>query len=166
MMKKVLAAAVLLSCSVAAQASEGGYFGAVAGVMNTSLDGDNPFNAGARAGYNWASGFGVEAEFTTSLVEGEVDFSNAWVDIKEDYSISTVAAYATYRTQGSIYFKGRLGYLNESVDFGDGVDGSDSGLSVGLGAGFVFTEAMTLEAEYTLIEEDVDMWSGTLQFRF
>ncbi|WP_226703949.1 outer membrane beta-barrel protein [Microbulbifer elongatus] len=165
-MQKTLAAAVLLGCTMGAQAAEGGYFGAVAGVMATDIEGDNPFNAGARAGYSWANGFGVEAEYTTSIVDGEFRFSNSWVDVEADYSISTLGAYATYRSQGDLYFKGRLGYLNESVDFGDGADGSDSGLSAGLGMGFSFSEAVNFEAEYTLVEEDVDFWSGTLVFRF
>lgn len=165
MMKKILAAAVVLGCAVSAQASEGGYFGTTAGLMKTSISGDSPFNAGLRAGYAWNSGFALEGEYTTSLVDGEARYSSSWGDFRWDYSISTLGVYAAYRSQGDIYFKGRLGVLNESVDFGDGKE-SDSGLSAGLGVGFTFSENVNLEAEYTLIEEDVDFWSGTLVFRF
>ena len=161
MMKKVLAAAVMLGCSISVQASEGGYFGTVAGLMKTSINGDSPFNAGVRAGYNWNSGFGLEGEYTTSLVDGEASYGS----FNWDYSISTLGVYGTYRSQGDIYFKGRLGVLNESVDF-EGEKESDSGLSAGLGLGFSFSENVNLEAEYTLVEEDVDFWSGTLVFRF
>ncbi|WP_078083391.1 porin family protein [Microbulbifer mangrovi] len=165
MMKKVLATALVLGCSISAQASEGGYFGTVAGLMKTSINGDSPFNAGIRAGYTWNSGFGLEGEYTTSLVDGEARFNSGWGDFRWDYSISTFGAYATYRSQGDLYFKGRLGVLNESIDFG-GEKESDSGLSAGLGLGFNLSETVNLEAEYTLVEEDVDFWSGTLVFRF
>lgn len=165
-MKQVLAALALLGCAMGAQATEGGYFGGVAGLMDADISGDSPFNAGFRAGYNWANGFGVEGEYTTSVVDGEFRLRNSWVDIEADYSISTFGAYATYRSQGDIYFKGRLGYLNESVDFGDDANGSESGLSAGLGLGLSLSEAVNFEAEYTVVEEDVDFWSGSLVFRF
>ncbi|GAB2509139.1 outer membrane beta-barrel protein [Microbulbifer agarilyticus] len=164
-MKQVLAALALLGCAMGAQATEGSYFGAVAGLMATDIDGDSPFNAGARLGYNWPSGWGVEGEFTTSLSEGSYDFDAYYGSETVNYSISTMALYGTYRSQGDVYFKGRLGFLNESVDV-EGYSASDSGLSVGLGAGFNISEALNFEAEYTLVEEDVNLWSGSLVFRF
>nr|WP_010131717.1 outer membrane beta-barrel protein [Microbulbifer agarilyticus] len=164
-MKQVLAALVLLGCAMGAQASEGSYFGTVVGLMATDIRGDSPFNAGARVGRTWSSGWGVEGEATTSLSKGSYDFDTFYGSRTVDYSITTVALYGTYRSQGDIYFKGRLGVLNESVDFG-GSSASEAGLSLGLGAGFNVSESMNFEAEYTLVEEDVNLWSGTLVFRF
>ncbi|MFA0811736.1 porin family protein [Microbulbifer epialgicus] len=161
---KALAAAVALVCSAAAQA-EGAYVGGVFGVMKTDVSGvsgDSPLNAGIRAGYTWNSGWGVEAELTDSLVEGE--FDSYWGD--ENYSFATMALYATYRSQGDIYFKGRLGYLREELYVDYFGEYSDSGTSAGIGAGFKLTEKVTFEAEYTIIEADVDYWSGSLVVRF
>ncbi|WP_299941424.1 outer membrane beta-barrel protein [uncultured Microbulbifer sp.] len=168
---KAVAATAALLCSAAVQA-EGAYIGGVFGVMNTDVGDESPLNAGFRGGYTWNSGWGIEAEFTGSVVDGElVDFGydpfRGRVDRGTvDYSISTQAVYATYRTQGDIYFKGRFGYLNEEVDVKSFGNGSDSGASVGVGAGFNLVENISFEAEYTLIEEEVDYWSGSLVVRF
>lgn len=158
---KSLAAAMLFW--VGAVHAEGGYFGGVAGVMSTDIEGDSPFNGGFRIGYCGASGWGIEGEFTGSIVEGELD--TYWYG-EQDYSISTAALYGTYRSHGDLYFKGRLGYLNEKVDFDGFGSASDSGASAGLGFGFKVSENATMEAEYTLVEEDVNFWSGSVVFRF
>ncbi|WP_444920079.1 outer membrane beta-barrel protein [Microbulbifer sp. CnH-101-G] len=150
-----------LVCSAAAQA-EGAYVGAVFGVMNTDADGDSSLNAGVRVGYGWNSGWGLEAEFTDSLVEGEYDYY--WSEV--EYSFATQAIYATYRSEGDIYLKGRLGYLHEELDVDGFGEYSDSGASAGIGAGFKLTESVLFEAEYTFIESDVDYWSGSLVVRF
>ncbi|WOX04544.1 porin family protein [Microbulbifer pacificus] len=169
MMKKAFAVAALVCCSAAAQASEGGYWGGVGGIMNVDIDGDNPFNAGVRAGYNWASGWGVEGELTGSLADGKAEYRYWGGNYGVDYSITTLAAYGTYRSSGQIYFKGKLGVLSETVKFsddGDSYSESDSGLSLGLGAGFNLSDNLNLEAEYTVVEEDVGFFSGSLVFRF
>lgn len=155
-LKAVVAAALL--CSAAVQA-EGAYIGGVFGVMNTDVGDECPLNASIRGGYTWSSGWGIEAEFTGSVVDGElVDFDydlfRGRLDRETvDYSIST---------QADIYFKGRFGYLNEEVDVKSFGNGSDSGASVGVGAGFKLAENLSFEAEYTRIEEEVNYWSGSL----
>jgi len=154
-----LAAAALL-CGASAHA-EGGFIGAVGGVMNTDYVKDSPLNAGVRAGYNWASGWGVESEFTGSIADGRMQ--GYWEDV--DYSLSTRALYATYRSQGQTYFKSRIGYLSENIDTDD-YSASDSGLSAGLGFGFYVSDNATVEGEYTLVEEDVGFWSGSVVVRF
>ncbi|MDP5211158.1 porin family protein [Microbulbifer sp. 2205BS26-8] len=155
---KALGAAAVLVCSAAVQA-EGAYVGGTFGAMNVDAKyaDKNPLNAGIRGGYTWNSGLGIEAEFTGSASDGELDDGS-------DYSISTQALYATYRTQGDIYFKGRLGYLHEKVKAFREV--SDDGFSAGIGAGFKLTENLSFEAEYTLVEQDVDYWSGSLVYHF
>ncbi|WP_444900950.1 outer membrane beta-barrel protein [Microbulbifer sp. SSSA007] len=158
---KDLAVAAALVCSATTQA-EGAYVGGVFGVMNTDASGDSPLNAGIRAGYTSNSGWGIEVELTDSLVEGEYDYY--WGD--ENYSLATQALYATYRTQGDIYMKGRLGYLHEELDVDYFGEYSDSGASAGIGAGFKLSEKVIFETEYTFIEADVDYWSGSLIVRF
>jgi hypothetical protein len=155
LMGKALATLALLWVS---SASAGGYLGAVGGLMDVDLGGDSPFNAGIRGGYSWASGWGVEGEYTSSISDGTYD--HYWLG-ETDYSIDTMGVYATYRSPGAVYFKGRLGVINEEVL---GVD--DTGTSAGLGIGFKAGESVQLEAEYTLIEQDVNFFSGSLVFRF
>ncbi|GAB2887737.1 outer membrane beta-barrel protein [Microbulbifer echini] len=158
-----LVAVVVLACSTAVQA-EGAYVGAVFGVMNTDVSGDDsPLNAGIRAGYSWNSGWGLETELTNSVVEGEFNY-HYWG--AENYSLATQAIYATYRSEGDIYLKGRLGYLREELEIDHFGEYSDSGASAGIGAGFKLTERVLFETEYTFIESDVDYWSGSLVVRF
>lgn len=44
-------------------------------------------------------------------------------------------------------------------------DGSDDGLSGGIGIGFE-AGSLDVELEYTLIEADINYWSGAIVFRF
>ncbi|MFS1522923.1 outer membrane beta-barrel protein [Microbulbifer sp. 2304DJ12-6] len=140
--------------------------------MNTDVGDESPLSAGIRGGYTWSSGWGIEAEFTGSVVDGELvgfDYDSFRGRIDREtvgYSISTQAVYTTYRTQGDIYFKGRFGYLNEEVGVKSFGNVSDSGASVGVGVGFKLAENISFEAEYTLIQEEVDYWSGSLVVRF
>ncbi|GAB2509147.1 porin family protein [Microbulbifer agarilyticus] len=162
--KFLVVAGLIGSSAVQAQDSTGeGFFGPVAGLMSVDVDGDNPFNAGFRGGYTWNSGWGIEAELTRSLSDG------AYYDV--DYSINTFGVYGTYRSAGQLYFKGKLGYLSETVNFdesywSDSHKESDTGLSAGAGLGFHMARNAYVEAEYTLIEEDVDFFSASLVFRF
>ncbi|AWF82760.1 hypothetical protein BTJ40_19150 [Microbulbifer sp. A4B17] len=159
---KAMAVATALLCSATVQA-QGAYVGGVFGVMDVDAAGDSPFNAGVRAGYTWGSGWGFEAEVTDSVIEGEYDLY--WYDY--NYSLTTQAVYATYRTQGDIYLKGRIGYLHEELEVDDwGSDYSDSGASAGFGAGFKLTDKAALELDYTFIESDVDYWSGSVVYKF
>lgn len=154
-------AALALVGSSAAYA-EGGYWGGTVGLMDIDLPhADNPINIGLRGGYTLPSGWGFEGEYTNSLVSGDANvFSN---DV--DVDIQTLAGYGTYRTFGDIYFKGRLGLLYEDVDFGPYSD-DDTGISLGGGVGFNFGPNTNVELEYTMIEEDVGFWSGTMTLNF
>jgi outer membrane immunogenic protein len=49
---------------------------------------------------------------------------------------------------------------------GNSTSSSDSGLSFGVGAGFDVAPNMMIEAEYTLIEQDVDFISVGLNVKF
>ncbi|WP_226642551.1 porin family protein [Microbulbifer variabilis] len=160
---KTLVIALSLMGSVAAQAEEA-YIGGVAGLVDINVSGDNPLNGGVRVGYIWNSGFGIEAELTDSLVEGEQS-PRPYGD-RFDYSFETQALYVTYRTQGDVYFKGRLGYSHEEMDVKYLGGPSESGVSAGVGAGFKLAKNVDFEAEYTFLDSDVDYWSGSLIYRF
>ncbi|MFA0811737.1 outer membrane beta-barrel protein [Microbulbifer epialgicus] len=150
---------IILSSSVFA---EGGYWGATAGVMDFDFQGvDNPMGLGLRAGYSQLSGWGLEAEYIGSLVSGEIEVIGKEVDV----DMHSLAGYATYRSFGDIYFKGRLGLLYEDITVGRN-SGDDFGVSVGAGVGFILWGDSNIELEYTILEKDVEYWSGAFSYRF
>ncbi|MFI2811445.1 outer membrane beta-barrel protein [Microbulbifer sp. M83] len=155
-------AALALVCSSAANA-EGGYWGATAGLMTVDANTvDDPINFGLRGGYTFSSGWGFEGEFTDSLISGEADaFDGRDIDV----DIQTLGGYATYRSFGDVYFKGRLGLIYEDVSVG-GYSSDDTGISVGGGIGLNLSPNTNVEFEYTMIEEDVNFWSGTMILTF
>ncbi|WP_250459185.1 outer membrane beta-barrel protein [Microbulbifer litoralis] len=157
-------AALALVCSSAASAQGGNaYWGATAGIMDIDMyNADNPINVGLRGGYTLPSGWGFEGEYTNSLISGEADALNGG---GADVDIQTLAGYATYRSYGDLYFKGRAGVLYEDVDVGWG-SSDDTGISLGGGVGFNYGPNTNIELEYTMIEEDVGFWSGTMTLTF
>ncbi|WP_444915483.1 porin family protein [Microbulbifer sp. TRSA007] len=159
---KAMAAVTALLCSATAY-GQGAYIGGVFGALDVDARGENPLNGGIRAGYTWGSGWGFEAEVTDSVIDGEFDYY--WHDY--NYSLATQAVYATYRSPGNIYLKGRIGYLHEELEIDNWEkEYSDNGASAGLGAGFKLTDEATLELDYTIIESDVNYWSGSVVYKF
>ncbi|AMX03317.1 outer membrane beta-barrel protein [Microbulbifer thermotolerans] len=154
--------AVLALVSSSAAFAEGGYWGAVGGIMDIDLpNADSPLNLGLRGGYILPSGWGFELEYTNSLISGQADvFAN---DV--DVDVQTMAGYATYRSYGDVYFKGRLGVLYEDVSVGAS-SSDDTGVSLGAGIGFNYGPNTNIELEYTVIEEDIAFWSGTMTLHF
>jgi outer membrane immunogenic protein len=73
------------------------------------------------------------------------------------------------------YYKGlslkaKIGVISEDIDknYSFGVaseSNSDTGLSFGVGAGFALTPQVSIEGEYTVIEQDVDLLSLGLTFK-
>ncbi|WP_346837508.1 outer membrane beta-barrel protein [Microbulbifer sp. SAOS-129_SWC] len=159
---KGLAALALVGSSAAY--AEGGYWGGTIGMMDIDMRGvDNPINVGLRGGYVLPSGWGFEGEYTTSLVSGSADALNG--GSSNDVDIQTIAGYGTYRSFGDIYFKGRAGILHESVDAG-WRSADDTGVSLGAGVGINYGPNTNFELEYTMIEQDVGFWSGTMTLTF
>lgn len=155
------AAALALVFSAGASAQDT-YWGGTIGLMDIDMrNADSPVNLGLRGGLTLPSGWGFEAEYTNSLISGEADAFSGDADV----DIQTLAGYGTYRSYGNIYFKGRLGLLYEDVDVG-GFSEDDTGISLGGGVGFDFGPNTNVELEYTMIEEDVGFWSGTMTLNF
>ena len=159
--------------SIAAD-NEGLYVGIKAGMLKTDLsdfgfDTDDANTFALVGAYQFGNGFAAELEFTPST---DVDVSVSGINVGTT-SIQTVGIYAAYRVKPSTspaYFKMRAGLLSEEVDVtvtgGGSYSESDSGLSFGLGAGFNVNANVMLEAEYTLIEQDVDFLSVGLNVKF
>jgi hypothetical protein len=192
MMKKsaVLVAASLLSVSVAASAAglmpetqsaaPNFYIGAKAGFMdhddegNASFDpavnigaygGDNFFGAQSRFGKDLGGGtFSAEGEFTFTLLDGDIEVGAS----NGDWDVLTMAGYGVYRIPiaQSAYLKGRAGLRWMDVDTSPSAsgDGSDSGFTFGIGAGFDLGTGQ-LETELTVVDQDLLFLSVGFLFR-
>lgn len=118
---------------------------------------DTAVNVGGTWGHrlSWFDGLSTEVEVTTTLAEG--DFNGP------DYSLTTAAGYAAWRSSGSLYIRLRGGLLYERAEVGN-VSSNDAGLSFGGGLGWEMAEGHTLEFDYTLIESDVHFFSVGYRF--
>lgn len=156
-LKSLYSLAALSAMSISAQAE--GYFGVKAGPMVTDISGfDTPINAGILFGTN-DTGSGFEGELTKTVSDGEYLFPT----LGDDISLTTLAFYATYRSDGNVYLKGKFGVLFEDIESGN-TGGEDSGASYGIGLGFRLSGGNMLEIEYTSVEEDVLFVSAGVNF--
>ena len=67
------------------------------------------------------------------------------------------------------YLKGKAGILSEDISISGGFvsgGGSDTGLSLGIGAGYRLSDKFDIEFEYTIVEEDIDFISLGLNYSF
>lgn len=156
-LKSLCVFGALSAMSLSAQAE--GYFGVKAGPMVTDISGfDNPINAGILLGVNEA-GWGFEGELTKTVSDGDYLLPTFGDDIR----LTTLAFYASYRSHGNVYLKGKFGVLFEDVESGNN-SVEDSGASYGLGVGFRLGGGNMLEIEYTSVEEDVLFVSAGVNF--
>ena len=167
-----LCLAVCSTTAIAAE-SEGVYLGVKAGTLMLDVSGngiqaEDPNTLALVGGYQFANGFSAELEYIPQT-ESDLSFNGVVLGQLEIQTIGIYAAYRIKPTESQFYLKVKGGFLNENVD-SVGIAGSsstsDSGLSFGLGAGFNITPNVMLEAEYTLIEQDVDFLSAGLNFKF
>lgn len=161
-MKKLAIALLSISAAAGSFAADksGGFIGLKSGNMDVDLsaaDVDTPL--GFVIGYQGQSGGGLELEYN----KADVNFIVNGRVITADFS--TLAFYGTYRSEGDVFFKGKLGLLREEIENGFGST-TDSGLSAGVGLGFRLGDAASLELEYTFIEADVNYFSAGLNLHF
>lgn len=172
-MKKILCFLLLaLLCTAGNAWADAGdqYLLPKLGIMSIDLkDADPLYSAGVLYGYGITSDVTVEGELNLGLTGGE--YSETPDSGK--YKIWTLAGYAVYRyrTTAETYLKGKLGVLYENVErASDLPDQSDTatgfGLAGGLGAGFIIGEALTLEAEMTVIDKDIIFYSLGIHYPF
>lgn len=117
------------------------YLGLKGGTMNVDLSQFNDATSGGvLLGYQFArnasGSFAVEGEYTNSSSEN-VTVSN----VRGKWDIDTFAVYLAYRSAGDLYFKGKIGVLNEDVKVtvpGASISGTDTGASIGIGGGWRF----------------------------
>ena len=164
--------AVLCSHNTYADDKTGPYVGIKGGQFEIDINANNsiedPSAFGFVAGFKFNRFIGLEFE-RNETDDAEV---KGWYSSVDKLSITTTALYFVFRTPGDVYFKVKSGILREEVDttchscyYDDGSE-NDTGLSLGVGLGFMPVESVSLEAEYTLIEEDVGYLSAGINFHF
>ena len=159
-----LAAGSLLTVGAQAATSQSNgytgqpYVGVKVGQFDLDVDNaDDPTAYGVYGGYNFDQNFGVEAEYVGS---DDADYRNGDLDAK------TYGAYGTARYQfpnTGLYAKGKLGVAKTEVE-GDYTVGpvkvskssSDTGLAGGVGLGYSVNPNFGVEAEYSMMDSDVD----------
>ncbi|MEC8811620.1 MAG: outer membrane beta-barrel protein [Pseudomonadota bacterium] len=171
-MKKIaLSAALLMAASGSVLAQDAGvYIGAKAGSFRIDaeeLNSNNPNGRGFVLGYNLGDGPAIEFERNSSdtFYAGLDRYSGPEVEGE----LETTALYFAYRSVGTAFFKVKAGILKEDVKakgYSAAADESDTGLSVGAGFGFNLGDIAQVEAEYTIIEQDVSYLSLGLNLRF
>ena len=168
-MKKAVSLASAVSVALAcvpgvASANEGFYLGLKSGVMDIDVKGyDTNTPVGVLAGYTFANNFAIEAEYN------KVDINFSALGVKADGDFSTMAIYGAYRSEGDLYGKLKVGYLSDDVSLtasGITAKAEDDGFSAGVGAGYRFGGNFSVEAEYTVIEKDVNYFSLGLNYYF
>ncbi len=171
MKKLFLISAIVLSTFAAgvARADYGDqYLMAKVGVMFLDInDADDLMTVGLIYGFGVTENITLEGEYNTTVSGGEYDI----VTDEGEFSVWTLAAYGVYRHSftDAIYLKAKLGILHEEVDRDGLIDSkttSDTGGAGGLGLGFVVGESLTVEAEYTIVEEDIQFFNVGLHYAF
>lgn len=151
-----------LSLNVFAEERDGLYGGIGLGIMTVDYSGaDNLTNGSLQLGYHFSDGWATEFQYTDSLSDGEFTVNGGYYSHTMNLSIQTAALYGVYRSPGKVYFKGRAGLLHEKVG-----GANDTGLSLGAGVGFKIADSAAIELEATLIEQDVNYLSATINFGF
>ena len=158
-MKKLLPVVLFLATThVFAESSGGVYLGVKTGSLDIDSamwDADTP--KGVVLGYQKGS-FGAEIEFNTA----DIDYD--FLGIKSSADYKTLALYGVYRSEGDFYFKAKAGVLKQEVKTSFTTE-DDTNASGGVGLG-VKMGPVRLEAEYTIIETDVDFISIGANFSF
>lgn len=161
MFKRLIFALLFLSCWPGLAAANA-FVGTKVGLMSVSFDNDavedDPGNAGVILGYAFTSfipALSLELDITRSVAPGRV--ANA------DLSVETQGLYLSYRSSGTVYFKGRLGFMDASLTGNLAED--EGGETYGVGLGWR-RNVIALELDYTSIDDDVSYSSIGVIYHF
>jgi len=133
------------------------YAGGKLGLMmldESGTDTDDAINlggvVGATVNQSNIGSLALEAELTFTVIDGDISFG----PISADWDATTLAGYGVYRSNGPLYFKGKLGlaFWDASASGFGSDDGID--LSLGLGGGYRMNDKTALELEYTMFDSD------------
>lgn len=156
----LFAAASIISSGFAEEESGAkGYIGVKGGplLFSQGFDYEDAVNMGLLGGFRISPVWAVEAEFTTSVSDADGTGANLG-----ELNVFTLGVYGVFRSQGTLYFKGKAGILYEFLDAdwnGFPLQGEGIGISLGLGGGWRITDCLSTEVEFQTIEADISMLS-------
>ena len=145
------------------------YVGVKAGQFDLDVDdADDPTAYGVYAGYNFDPNFGIEVEYVGS---DDADYRGGDIDAK------TYGAYGTYRyafpNTNGLYAKGKLGIAKTELEadydagsFSYSESSDDTGVAGGIGLGYSVNPDFSVEAEYDILDSDVDLWTIGAHLKF
>ncbi|PCJ30954.1 MAG: hypothetical protein COA99_17640 [Moraxellaceae bacterium] len=179
----LLTFALLLSVSAHANIDNASYLGIGAGnllVNRGDIDSDVILGKDFILGYIFSNTVSLELAHTTGK-KSDVKASINDFPFEGDLRLKTTALYAVYRTTGPLFYLLKAGILQETVDLYvqycgmiggsntciSGTESSrDTGLSIGVGAGWRLGDSIAIESEFSIIEQDVNYLSFGLNYRF
>lgn len=180
-MRKVCLLGFALILALASASSAETYAGVKSGFMMIDVEGvDNIIPIGGFFGMTVAPNISIEGEFNYGISGGDWE---PVAGVTTEFNIWTVAGYGVYRFHFSeaAYLKAKVGVLHENLEaevsgsiefmgetytYSYDLSGSDTGLSFGVGGGFNLNPSTMIEAEYTLIEQDISFLSVGLGMAF
>jgi len=127
------------------------YLAAKTGILSLDSDGfgTTPVdvtNLGVVFGGHFNDHMAMEFEYTKTVSAAKEQF----LGIDTTVSADTIGLFLVYRTLGSFYLKGRLGYTWVDQEINPIDTDTVYGLAGGIGAGIEFSDTFAMEAEYTL----------------
>lgn len=156
--KSILIATLGLSSmgAIAAEDDAGFAAGLKFGKTLVDIEGaDDGTTKGITLGYSFNGNWAVELDVMRG--DFEVDGDSGDLD--------WTAIYGAYRSEGSVYFLAKIGAAREEASI-YGESETDTGASYGIGGGFRVNDTFSLEAEYTIIESDVNFLGIGARFQF
>ena len=86
------------------------------------------------------------------------------IDVESLTMAEYPAHYATFRSNGNVYFKGKAGYLQDpnnpelsEIELDKLLENVSSNATVGFGAGHKFKNGALFEIDYTISQQDISM---------
>jgi len=137
---------------------------------------DNSFSISLKSGYfisNFTDGsapLGLQLEYKLNrYFSMEIDYLRGRLDYgNNDFSAETLAGYASFRTTNTTYMLLKLGVIqtNYSLKTASPQDKNNIDLSYGVGAGVVINSLVSIENEYTALNDDLVYIGVSLRFGF
>ena len=192
MKKSSLIAFSLLMVSLQSYASENGvYIGVGVGqVLYESvedIDGsvDDSFGSEILVGYKFSGNVSAELSYVDGA-KSDIDFAVDGFRYQGELDFSSISLYGVYRTHGDIYFMAKIGVLSEKIkmdaEYCGMITGSyscigldyynipssydDTGISAGIGGGWKVHSNLLVEAEFTILEEDIGFVTVGANYHF
>jgi len=162
-MKKIFSLIIIIFCTFSKiSAADGAYIGTDLNHLNFA----QPEFKSAPV-YSLVAGY----EFNRWAIEGSYNFSET--DNKYyggDQKNTMYHLYGVYRSEGTFYYKAKLGLTHEKYDFLDdkgklAVNDSHTGIGRGLGIGYRFNN-FNVELEYSWLGGSLDMIGVGVKYKF